>query len=267
MNQLINNLVIASSIHSSTSDFSIKAFSDLLTSLAYFSIPLAILVFVRKKKPIKFIWMYFCFILFILLCGITHFLHVLPHFLNITNLSTIENITAVLTTIVSIITAILVWTIIPKVLQIPSSEELEEANKEIVYLAHYDVLTGLTNRNYFTILMEQAINEARKNNKHLAVVFIDLDRFKIINDTYGHGMGDRLLKEVAKRIQSIVGEKDIVSRQGGDEFLLLLQDVSCEKTEKLVKKIQESLFSLFLLDRKEIHCTPSLGLSRFPEDV
>jgi len=178
----------------------------------------------------------------------------------------VETITAALASTISIITAIIIWTIMPKLLSIPSTEELEKANKEILYLAQYDTLTGLTNRNYFNIQMEQAITEAKKNRQQLAVVFIDLDRFKMINDTYGHRIGDLLLEEASRRIVSKVGDKDIVSRQGGDEFILLLKDVSPDEAEVTVKKILRCLSSTFILDGKEIYCTLSMGISCFPGD-
>ncbi|MBM7609113.1 diguanylate cyclase (GGDEF)-like protein [Lysinibacillus composti] len=264
MSQILNSLVIAST---HTSHFSIRTFFDLLTSLAYFTIPLAILFFMKKRKHVKFKWIYICFTLFILLCGFTHALHVLPHLMSIEPLQSIQTIAAGLTATISIITAIMVWSIMPRLLRIPSTAELEEANKEIRYLAHYDMLTGLINRNYFNILMEQVINEATQYKKQFAVVFIDLDRFKMINDSYGHRMGDLLLEEVSNRIVRTVGEKDIVSRQGGDEFILLLQDVSPDKAEITVNKILGLLSSVFILDGKEIHCTPSVGISCFPTDA
>lgn len=264
MSQILNSLVIAS-IH--TSHLPLKLYFDLLTSLAYFTIPLAILFFMKKRRHIKFKWIYVCFTLFILLCGLTHLLHVLPHLISFKPLRIIQTTAAGLTATISIITAILIWSIMPRLLRIPSAEELEEANKEIRYLAHYDVLTGLINRNYFNILMEQVINEATQHKKQFAVVFIDLDRFKMINDSYGHGMGDLLLEEVSNRIVRTVGEKDIVSRQGGDEFILLLQDVSPDEAEISVNKILGLLSSVCILDGKEIHCTPSVGISCFPTDA
>ncbi|KAA9023908.1 putative bifunctional diguanylate cyclase/phosphodiesterase [Niallia endozanthoxylica] len=263
MSQIVNNLVIAS-IH--TSHIPIKIIFDLLTSLAYFTIPIAILVFVRKRKQLKFKWIYICFTLFILLCGITHLLHVLPYIVSFKHLNPLTTIAAALTSTISIITAILIWLLMPKLLSIPSTEELEKANKEILYLAQYDTLTGLTNRNYFNIQMEQAITEAKENRQQLAVMFIDLDRFKMINDTYGHRIGDLLLEEASRRIVSAVEDKDIVSRQGGDEFILLLKDVSPDGAEVTVKKILQYLSSPFNLDGKEIHCTLSMGISCFPGD-
>ncbi|SOC22709.1 diguanylate cyclase (GGDEF)-like protein [Ureibacillus xyleni] len=264
MSPIVNSLVI-SSIH--TSHLPIKVISDLLTSLAYFTIPLAIVFFMRKKKVIKFRWMYLCFTLFILCCGITHLLHVLPHFTSFESLNTLESVATTITAIVSIGTAILIWAIMPRLLRIPSPEELEAANKEILKLAQYDTLTGLMNRNYFNYIIERIIAETSENKKHLAVAFIDLDRFKVVNDTYGHGIGDLLLKEVAKRILTIVEEKDIVSRQGGDEFILLLQDVCPVDVEVIMKNIIHNLSLPFMIDGKEIHCSPSIGISCFPTDA
>ncbi|RUL47439.1 EAL domain-containing protein [Lysinibacillus antri] len=267
MDQLVTSLVLASThTHTSGSSLSVRGLSDLFTSLAYFTIPLAIMFFARKKKVVKFKWMYFLFTLFILFCGITHFLHFLRSISSSELLLRIESIAVFLTAVVSIGTAILIWAIMPKLLRIPSPGELEEANKEITYLAHYDVLTGLINRNYFNIVLEEAVEEARKNKQQLAVAFIDLDRFKVINDTYGHGIGDLLLKEVAQRILRSVSDKDIVSRQGGDEFLLLLRDVSPQEVEKTINQLLQSLSATFDLDGKEVHCTPSIGISCFPTD-
>lgn len=164
MSQILNSLVIAS-IHPPF--FPLRILFDLLTSLAYFTIPLAILFFMRKRKHVKFKWIYICFTLFILLCGFTHVLHVLPHLMSIEPLHTIQTIAAGITATISIITSILIWSIMPRLLRIPSSTELEEANKEIRYLAHYDLLTGLINRNYFNILMEQVINEATQHKNSL----------------------------------------------------------------------------------------------------
>ncbi|RHW33979.1 EAL domain-containing protein [Lysinibacillus yapensis] len=263
MSQMLTSLVI-SSMH--TSYLPVQTVSDLLTSLAYFTIPLSILYFIKKRRDLKFKWMYLCFTLFILMCGITHLLHVLPHIFATHQFYTLQSIAAALTATISIITAILIWTVIPKLLKIPTAEELEKANNEILYLAHYDTLTGLINRNNFNTLMEQEITQAMLNGKKLAVVFIDLDRFKIINDTFGHRMGDLLLEEAAKRLVSSVGEKDIVSRQGGDEFILLLQDVSCDEIEKTVNNILQLMSTPFILDGKEIYCTPSMGISSYPSD-
>ncbi|MFJ8257296.1 putative bifunctional diguanylate cyclase/phosphodiesterase [Peribacillus asahii] len=266
MVQLLNSLTMLSAHTHMKELFSVDAIAGILTSLAYFSIPITMIVFIKKRKNFEFRWMFSCFILFIMLCGTGHLMHVIKYLNPPKAFYIVDNILNVLTATVSILTAILLWKIIPKLLTIPSPAELEEANKEILHLAHYDTLTGLVNRNYFNIMIEKAITEAKKNQYRLAVVFMDLDRFKVINDTYGHGIGDLLLQQVSKRIVSSVREGDIVSRQGGDEFILLLQDVSCVEMEKIMKRIIQSLSSSFILEGNEIHCTPSIGISCFPSD-
>ncbi|MFJ8267490.1 putative bifunctional diguanylate cyclase/phosphodiesterase [Peribacillus asahii] len=266
MVQLLNSLTMLS-VHTHMKEiFSVDAIAGVLTSLAYFWIPITMIVFMKKRKNFEFRWMFSCFILFIMLCGTGHLMHVIKYLDPPKTFYIVDHIITVLTAAVSILTAILLWRIIPKLLTIPSSAELEEANKEILHLAHHDTLTGLVNRNYFNIIIENAITEAKKNQYRLAVVFMDLDRFKVINDTYGHGIGDLLLQQVSKRIVSSVRECDIVSRQGGDEFILLLQDISYVEMEKIMKQIIQSLSSSFILEGNEIHCTPSVGISRFPSD-
>lgn len=246
--------------------FSPHAIADFLTSLAYFSIPITMMVVVKKRKNFEYRWMFICFMLFILLCGITHLLHMLQYIMLSPAFILIENIVKTMTAGVSILTAGLLWKIIPKLLLIPSPAELQKANEEILHLANHDTLTGLANRNYFNILMDKSIAEASEHHFQMAVVFIDLDRFKMINDTYGHDVGDLLLKDVSMKLKKSVREQDIVSRQGGDEFILLLPDISREETEKVMDTIIESLALPFILEGSKIHCTPSAGISFFPFD-
>jgi PAS domain S-box-containing protein len=102
--------------------------------------------------------------------------------------------------------------------------ERKLAQERIQQLAHYDVLTGLPNRVLFSDRLEQAIISAQRNHTKIALLFLDIDRFKQINDTLGHGVGDRLLQHVGQRLLSCVREQDTVSRQGGDEFIVVLSD-------------------------------------------
>ncbi|MBM7649785.1 diguanylate cyclase (GGDEF)-like protein [Bacillus ectoiniformans] len=246
--------------------FTVHTISDFLTSIAYFSIPITMFVFVKKRKSFEFRWMFICFILFITLCGITHLMHILTYFYPIKPVFILEDIFKVLTAAISVITAVLLWKIIPNLLLIPSPSELEKANKEILHLAHHDTLTGLVNRNYFNLMIEQHLAKAKENQSSLAVVFIDLDRIKIINDTYGHGVGDLLLKQVSNRLVENVREQDIVSRQGGDEFILLLPEITYDDTKVLMRNIIQSMSPSFMLDGNRVHCTPSIGVSFFPAD-
>lgn len=249
-----------------TDHFTVQNISDLLTSLAYFAIPVTIIMFLKQRKTVEFKWVYICFILFIILCGIGHLMHSIEHLIPDKGFHTTHNIIMILNAGMSIFTSILLWRIIPKLVLIPSPSELKKANEEILQFVHYDSLTGLVNRNYFQIMVEKVITEAKENQYQFAIVFIDLDRFKIINDMHGHGVGDLLLNQASQRIVNSVRKKDIVSRQSSDEFILLLQDISYEETEKIMNVIIQSFSPSFILDGIEVHCTPSIGISFFPSD-
>ena len=145
--------------------------------------------------------------------------------------------------------------------------QIKEAQEKLDHLAHHDPLTGLPNRLLLLERLEQAIKNARRHNRMLAVVFIDLDRFKHVNDSLGHAVGDQLLRSVAGRLQESVREIDIVSRIGGDEFVLLLEDI--EKTGDvlmLVEKLMHRLEDVHQLDDHDITVTPSIGVCLYPED-
>jgi diguanylate cyclase (GGDEF)-like protein len=137
----------------------------------------------------------------------------------------------------------------------------------VEYLAYHDGLTALPNRTLFIRLLSQAIRMAQRYHKQLAVAFIDLDRFKQINDTLGHEAGDQLLKEVASRLKSCLRDSDIVARLGGDEFVVLLTEVSEEKyTATVAQKIITAIARPFVLLGQEFRVTASLGISVYPQD-
>jgi len=137
----------------------------------------------------------------------------------------------------------------------------------IEYLAYHDGLTALPNRSLFNKLLSQAISQAQRSNKQLAVAFIDLDRFKQINDTLGHEAGDELLKEVATRLKSCLRESDIVARLGGDEFVVLLTELTDEKYAATVaQKIITAIARPFVLLGQEFRVTASIGISTYPLD-
>lgn len=139
--------------------------------------------------------------------------------------------------------------------------------KRIEHLAFHDSLTGLPNRSYFSQLLSRGIAEAKRYDRHFAVLFLDLDRFKFINDTLGHDAGDELLIEVAKRLNEALRETDTVARLGGDEFIILLQEMNDEKQLGAVaKKILYSVGKPFHLAGQDLRVTVSIGTSVFPLD-
>lgn len=143
-----------------------------------------------------------------------------------------------------------------------------EAQNEILHLAQYDALTGLPNRSLFLDKLTQELSQAKQwENHNLAVMFIDLDRFKLINDTLGHDVGDQLLIEVANRIKLLVKDNDSSCRLGGDEFAILLTDISSEsQVAAIAEKIMESLAQSYIINKRELIITPSIGISRCPID-
>jgi diguanylate cyclase len=142
-------------------------------------------------------------------------------------------------------------------------KSLANANLELKRQATHDSLTGIANR----VLFVEHLNLAVDERHPFAVCVFDLDRFKIINDSLGHGAGDALLKHVSERLQSIVRSSDIVARAGGDEFLLLLRDVgSNEEVEALIVRWMSALSQPYQITGLELHVSPSIGIARYPAD-
>ncbi|MDY0270457.1 EAL domain-containing protein [Trichloromonas sp.] len=138
---------------------------------------------------------------------------------------------------------------------------------QLEYLSTHDELTGLANRALLSDRLEQSIHYAQRSERQVAVLLLDLDRFKVINDSLGHDFGDRLLCEVARRLQDSVREADTVARLGGDEFVLLLTELAGTKDAGLVAaKILRRLAEPYHLDGREITLTASLGISLYPRD-
>ena len=139
--------------------------------------------------------------------------------------------------------------------------------EEMRHMAHHDALTGLPNRRLFADLIKLECAEARRHQTRIALLFMDLDRFKEINDTLGHDIGDKLLKEVAVRLKSTVRESDTVCRTGGDEFNILLADFSkVEDVTDIAQKIVGSFRRPFSIAGHELHMTTSIGISICPDD-
>ena len=145
--------------------------------------------------------------------------------------------------------------------------ERKKAERIINHMAYHDVLTGLPNRRLFKDRLTEEVERTREAGGQLAVMFLDLDRFKIINDTLGHDMGDRLLQVVAKRIESCARPCDTVARMGGDEFTILMPDIEGEEEPKQVaQSLLNSLKDSFTLEGHEFHITTSIGIALYPND-
>ncbi len=145
--------------------------------------------------------------------------------------------------------------------------ERKRSEERIRHLAEHDSLTGLPNRSLLQDRLRQAMNRAERENGRLALLFVDLDRFKLVNDSLGHAVGDALLQEIAHRLQSAVRASDTVSRQGGDEFLVLLADIEQnEDAGRVAQKMLDVLSAPCHLAGHELRITPSIGISLYPDD-
>lgn len=151
--------------------------------------------------------------------------------------------------------------------QIYDLTEQKTVQDRLERLAHYDTLTGLSNRARLRIEAENVLHGARRHQQRFAVVFIDIDQFKRINDSLGHEAGDQLLQAVALRLKACVRETDCVARLGGDEFVLLLVDLNRAEDASLVtEKVRMALSEPFSLVGNEVPVTVSLGVSLYPDD-
>ena len=156
--------------------------------------------------------------------------------------------------------------------------DMKEAEEQLTYLAYHDSLTGLPNKVMFDELLELALARARRHELGLAVLSVDVDNFKLINDSLGHERGDELLRMLPERLSQATRETDLVARQGGDEFMLLLSDLDRTSpvrdgdgavivAESVANRIQRALEEPFVVDGTELYLTASVGISVFPSDA
>ena len=147
------------------------------------------------------------------------------------------------------------------------AEEREKSELTMTHLATHDFLTNLPNRMQLSDRITQAIAFVKRHNEKLAVLFLDLDRFKIVNDTLGHAIGDQLLQAVAQRLKSAIRSSDIISRHGGDEFIIVLSEVSQEKALALnVEEIHEIITVPYSIAGHDLLIGTTIGISIFPQD-
>jgi len=144
--------------------------------------------------------------------------------------------------------------------------ERKAANEQIEHLAHFDFLTGLPNRTLLTERVMQTINKVQHKAESFTLMFLDLDHFKNINDTLGHRIGDKLLVDLAERLKNALSEQNMVSRLGGDEFILLLPSLDADGAEQIAAKLLKDIAQPFYIEEHELTVTPSIGISIFPYD-
>lgn len=141
------------------------------------------------------------------------------------------------------------------------------AEERIWHAAHHDLLTTLPNRRLFMDRLKQEVKHAKRKNQHLAVLFMDIDGFKEVNDSFGHEVGDHLLCQVAERLTDCVREEDTVARMGGDEFTVILTGVAKRRDAELVAQgIVEAIAKPFSIAQRPVHATASIGISFYPEN-
>ncbi|MFH1059599.1 MAG: PAS domain S-box protein, partial [Pseudomonadota bacterium] len=145
--------------------------------------------------------------------------------------------------------------------------EIKRSEEKIKHQAYHDALTGLPNRQLFNDRLEVALARARRNRKQVAIMFLDLDHFKTINDSLGHAVGDLLLQGVGQRLREAVRQEDTVSRLGGDEFIMILPEIDdADDAVVVAGRIIESLENPFVLRGHELYVTSSIGITIFPSD-
>ncbi|HUQ73572.1 MAG TPA: EAL domain-containing protein [Burkholderiales bacterium] len=148
------------------------------------------------------------------------------------------------------------------------NRELQDAVGTIAAMATRDEVTGLYNRAFFTESLNHALAQAARHERSLGVLFIDVDRFKMINDTLGHPVGDRALRELGARIAQCVRGSDLVARLGGDEFVALIESVpATDALQEVAQKIIEAVAQPLVLDRRELALSVSIGIARMPSDA
>ncbi|MFT4940328.1 MAG: diguanylate cyclase (GGDEF)-like protein [Paraglaciecola sp.] len=133
--------------------------------------------------------------------------------------------------------------------------------------AHYDPLTGLPNRNLLADRIEQAVTKSLRNDKYVAIAFIDLDGFKAVNDRHGHNIGDELLKKIANQLKQVLREGDTLSRFGGDEFVAVIDNLSnLGESDSIVSRMLESASVTFVVQGKLMKISASIGITFYPLD-
>jgi len=145
-------------------------------------------------------------------------------------------------------------------------QDVKDRTKELHHAAHHDALTNLPNRVLFLDRLRQTLKYSARNKVNSFVLFLDLDRFKEVNDTYGHDVGDGLLQKVAQRLKDNLRDEDTIARLGGDEFTIIIRDINQTHMLEIAKKIIDFMQNIFLIFDIKLHTTFSIGISNYPND-
>ncbi len=176
-----------------------------------------------------------------------------------------QNVIAVAGTVLSVLLALLAWQLVngrERALRIASA-----MTEELRHMAQHDPLTGLPNRELFNYRLDQEFARAKRYDGRFAMAFVDLDRFKGVNDNHGHDVGDQLLRQVASRLSKCIRAADTVGRIGGDEFVALMADLSDRDTLlALAEKIRQAMHQPFIVNGLELNISCSIGIAVYPED-
>jgi len=143
----------------------------------------------------------------------------------------------------------------------------KQADDRLIWLSYYDELTGLANRRLFADRLQNAINMANRTKLPVSLFYLDLDRFKFINDSMGHAVGDEVLKETARRLVSTLRDSDIAARLGGDEFILLLPETDANGAVPVAEKILKKLREPYIFEEKELTLGASIGIAVYPQNA
>lgn len=171
-------------------------------------------------------------------------------------------------TVVSVVTgAIILLALTSKRIDDRIDDERQRAAERVQHAASHDALTGLPNRTLFHDRLETALARSRRDSTTTAVLYIDLDGFKAVNDQFGHGRGDKALREVATLLSGCIRETDTIARMGGDEFVVIQENVNAEQVHEVSRRIRETLLGAYGHPRSEIILGASIGVAMFPRDA
>ncbi len=250
---------------------SLHVCSDISIAVAYYSIAFVMFYFIRQRRDLPFKQVFWLFGAFVLLCGTTHLFSVWvlwhPDYY-------VEGYVKAATASVSITSLIATIIVLPKALGLRGVAEIAQENirlEELVassnYAAHHDALTDLPNRLLLRDRIDQAIAMAPRHCKKVAVLFLDLDGFKHINDSLGHAAGDKLLKAVSSRLVDCVRGSDTVCRLGGDEFVVLLAEINEPADAGITaRRILRAISETHSVDGHELRVSVSIGISVYTDD-